>query len=50
MFNRVNTYQWFKKHTYQLPEGYDPYDREKAFQIAIDEKNLALGIIYQRKI
>ncbi|OGT21980.1 MAG: 2-oxoacid ferredoxin oxidoreductase [Gammaproteobacteria bacterium RIFCSPHIGHO2_02_FULL_42_13] len=50
VFNKVNTYQWFQEHTYDLPNDYNPYDREKAFQIAIDEHNLALGIIYKNHI
>lgn len=48
-FNKVNTYQWFKEHTYYLGNDYNPNDRNKAFDIAIEKEKLALGIIYKRK-
>ncbi len=45
-FNRVNTIQWFKEHTYNL-EDHDPSDRQKAFEKATETEKLPLGIFYQ---
>jgi 2-oxoglutarate ferredoxin oxidoreductase subunit beta len=48
-FNRINTYRWFREHTFYLGENYDPHDREKAFMASIENEKLPLGIIYMRK-
>jgi len=45
-FNRVNTYQWFKEHTYYIDETHDPYDREKAFKLATETDPIPLGVYY----
>lgn len=45
-FNKVNTYQWFKEHTYYLEDGYRPYDRVEAFKRALETDKLPLGIFY----
>ncbi|HUY00248.1 MAG TPA: thiamine pyrophosphate-dependent enzyme [Candidatus Deferrimicrobium sp.] len=45
-FNKVNTYQWYKEHTYPLAKTHDPSNREKAFKKAIEQEKLALGIFY----
>ncbi len=45
-FNRINTFQWFKEHTYNLDPSYDPHDRIRAFQRAIDKERLGLGVFY----
>jgi len=44
-FNRLNTYDWFKEHTYYL-DGHDPYDRTAAFKKAIETDKLPLGVFY----
>ena len=46
-FNKLNTYEWFKAHTYYLDEDYDPTDRATAFGVALEEEKMALGVIYQ---
>jgi 2-oxoglutarate/2-oxoacid ferredoxin oxidoreductase subunit beta len=46
-YNRINTYQWYKDHTYYLGELYDPSDRGAAFSEAIRTDTYALGILYQ---
>lgn len=46
-FNKINTYQWFKEHTYYLPPDYDSRDRKQAFEKSIEEEKLPLGIFYQ---
>lgn len=43
-FNDVNTYKWFKEHSYLLKD-HDPRDRRAAFALAVQEK-MALGVIY----
>ena len=45
-FNRLNTMQWFKEHTYYL-EDHDPSDRQKAFEKATETERLPLGVFYQ---
>ncbi len=45
-FNKLNSYQWFKEHTYYLEEGYDPTDRVAAFRRAIEDDRLPLGVFY----
>ncbi len=45
-FNKHNTYQWFKEHTYYLDESHDPRDRAAAFSKAIETEKLPLGIFY----
>ena len=45
-FNKINTWQWFKEHTYYLEDSYDPRDRSAAFKRAIETDKLPLGIFY----
>lgn len=45
-FNKVNTYQWFKEHTYYLDPAYDPLDRMAGFQRALEKEKFPLGVIY----
>jgi 2-oxoglutarate ferredoxin oxidoreductase subunit beta len=45
-FNKINTYPWFREHTYLLDASHDPKDRTKAFQKAIETEKLPLGIFY----
>jgi 2-oxoglutarate ferredoxin oxidoreductase subunit beta len=49
VFNKVNTYQWFKDHTYCLPDGYDPTDRRVAFAKACEADKMPLGILYKHE-
>ncbi|MCM8813154.1 MAG: thiamine pyrophosphate-dependent enzyme [Candidatus Omnitrophica bacterium] len=46
-FNKINTFQWFREHTYRLEDSYDPENRAAAFQRAIETEKLPLGIIYR---
>ncbi len=46
VYNKINTYQWFKENTYTLEESYDPTDRKAAFEKSIETEKLPLGIIY----
>ena len=45
-YNKLNTYQWFKEHTYYLDASHDPHDRMKAFEKAIESDRLPLGVFY----
>jgi len=45
-FNKLNTYKWFKDHTYYLEDNYDPFDRTEAFKRAIEKDKFPLGIFY----
>jgi len=45
-FNKINTYPWFREHTYLLDASHDLKDRAKAFQKAIETDKLPLGIFY----
>lgn len=49
VFNKQNTYQWFKEKGYYVDEHHDKTDRMKALGLAFDLERLALGIIYQRE-
>ncbi|NIM89658.1 MAG: 2-oxoacid ferredoxin oxidoreductase [Candidatus Aminicenantes bacterium] len=45
-YNKVNTYQWFKEHTYYLEDSHDPLDRLKAFEKALEMEKFPLGVFY----
>jgi len=45
-FNKLNTYEWFKKNTYYLEDDYDYSDRINAFKRSIEADKLPLGIFY----
>jgi len=45
-FNKVNTYKWFKEHTFYLEDAHDPHDRMAAFRRAMEHEKLPLGIFY----
>jgi len=45
-FNKLNTYQWFKEHTYPLGDEHDPENRMEAFRRAVETDPLPLGIFY----
>jgi 2-oxoglutarate/2-oxoacid ferredoxin oxidoreductase subunit beta len=45
-FNKVNTYPWFKEHTYYIEAGYDPRDRQAAFKRASETEKYPLGVLY----
>lgn len=47
VFNKLNTYQWFKEKTYELEETHDTRDRVEAFRRSIETDRLPLGIFYE---
>jgi 2-oxoglutarate/2-oxoacid ferredoxin oxidoreductase subunit beta len=47
-FNKVNTYQWYKEHCYELPAAHDPTSLDDALRIALEfGDRIPLGIIYR---
>ena len=46
VFNKINTYQWFKENTYYLDGKHDPTNRTAAFEKATEKGKLALGVFY----
>lgn len=45
-FNKINTFQWFKEHTYYLENSHNLGDRNEAFNKAIETEKLPLGVFY----
>ncbi len=49
--NKINTYEWFKEHTFNLnsESEYDPSDRDKAWQLLGSKEKFALGLLFQEE-
>ncbi len=47
VFNKQNTYQWFKQNTYYLDETHNKTDKMKALELAFNMERMPLGILYQ---
>ncbi len=48
-FNKVNTFQWYKEHCYELADAYNPTDHALAIRTALEpEEHIPLGVIYQK--
>ncbi|HPJ72954.1 MAG TPA: thiamine pyrophosphate-dependent enzyme, partial [bacterium] len=45
-YNDLNTYAWFREHTYPLGADHDPSDQEAAFRRALETEKLPLGVFY----
>lgn len=48
-FNKINTYGWFKEHTYVLDDAHDASDRGAAMVKAMETLPLPLGIFYRNE-
>lgn len=47
-FNKVNTYAWYAQKVYHLDTEYNPEDRVRAFQKALEwEERIPIGVIYR---
>jgi len=47
-FNRVNTYDWYRKRCYYIEPEYNPEDRIVAFQRALEfGERIPLGVMYR---
>ncbi|MBN2557822.1 MAG: 2-oxoacid:ferredoxin oxidoreductase subunit beta [Clostridia bacterium] len=50
-FNKVNTYAYYKERVYELDEDYNPSDKIKAMEKALEDGDkLPLGVIYREKL
>ncbi|WP_278429587.1 MULTISPECIES: hypothetical protein [Caldanaerobacter] len=48
VWNRVNTFAWYKERSYHLPEDYDYTNKEEAFKKALEfGDKIPIGIIYK---
>ncbi|MDH4240535.1 MAG: thiamine pyrophosphate-dependent enzyme [Phycisphaerae bacterium] len=45
-FNKLNTFEWFKKNSYYLNDSHDPSNRNEAFKKATENGPFPLGIFY----
>ncbi len=49
-FNKVNTYEWYKKRVYHIEPEYNPEDRLNAFKKSLEwEDRIPIGIIYRNR-
>jgi 2-oxoglutarate ferredoxin oxidoreductase subunit beta len=48
-YNKVNTFRWFKEHSYYLDQSHDSSDRAAAFARAIERDRFALGVVYEHQ-
>lgn len=46
VFNKINTYKWFKENTYYVDDSYDPTARSAAMSKAFETEKFPLGILY----
>jgi 2-oxoglutarate ferredoxin oxidoreductase subunit beta len=47
-FNKINTYEWYRKRVYHLETDYNPEDRIEAFRKALEwGDRIPTGIIYK---
>lgn len=47
-FNKVNTYTWYAQKVYHIEPDYNPEDRVRAFQKALEwEERIPIGVIYR---
>jgi 2-oxoglutarate ferredoxin oxidoreductase subunit beta len=47
-FNKVNTFKWYKEHSFALDESYDPTDWAAAMKMAFREDDrLPLGVLWK---
>ncbi|RLI63172.1 MAG: 2-oxoacid ferredoxin oxidoreductase [Promethearchaeia archaeon] len=47
--NKLNSFKWYKDHTYMLDESYDSHDRVAAFKKAIETDPFPTGIFYEEE-
>jgi len=47
-FNKVNTFAWYKNHSYWVDETHDSADFQAAMSKALNTEMFALGILYQK--
>ncbi len=48
VWNKVNTYAWYKERAYHLPENYDYTNKEEAFKKAMEfDDKIPIGVLYK---
>ncbi len=48
VFNKINTYEWYRKRVYHIEPEYNPENREEAFRRSLEwGERIPLGIIYR---
>ena len=45
--NKLNSFKWYKDHTYKLDESYDPTDKVAAFAKSLENDKFATGVLYR---
>lgn len=48
-FNKINTYQYYRDHTYKLGQDYRSGDKIEALQKVINNEKIPLGILYKEE-
>lgn len=49
-FNKINTFKWYRDRVYKLDNTYDPYDRNAAFNKALEwGEKIPTGIIFRSR-
>ncbi len=49
-FNKTNTFKWYRDRVYKLEEGYDLYNRLKAFERSLEwGDKIPNGVFYQNE-
>ena len=47
-FNKINTFEWYKKRVYHIKDNHDPLDRVKAFEKSLEwGDQIPLGVLYK---
>ncbi|WP_353684653.1 2-oxoacid:ferredoxin oxidoreductase subunit beta [Thermodesulfovibrio sp. 3907-1M] len=47
-FNKINTFEWYRQRVYKLEKDYDPSDRTRAFEKALEwGERIPIGVIYK---
>lgn len=45
-FNKINTYMYYREHTYKLDQSHNPKDKMMTLAKVVDEEKIPLGILY----
>ncbi len=45
-FNHINTFAWFKQHTYYVDSTHDPLNQGEAMKLALQNDKFPLGVLY----
>lgn len=49
-FNKINTFEWYRKRVYHIEPGYNPEDRVEAFKKALEGGDrIPIGVIYRNR-